>query len=39
MTNKGILGSVEDSSEILQEFTKKPAKQPTKKIAKPPTKK
>ena len=31
MTNKGILDSLEDSSEILQEFTKKIAKLPTKK--------
>jgi len=31
MTNKGILDSVEDSSEILQNFIEKIAKQPTKK--------
>jgi hypothetical protein len=31
MTNKAIPDSVEDSSEILQEFIKKIAKQPTKK--------
>ena len=31
MTNKGILVSVENSSEILQEFIEKIGKQPTKK--------
>jgi hypothetical protein len=31
MTNKGILVIVENSSEILQEFIEKIAKQPTKK--------
>jgi len=31
MSNKGILDSLEDSSEILQEFIEKIAKQPTKK--------
>ena len=30
VNNKGILNSVEDSSEILQEFVKNIAKQPTK---------
>jgi hypothetical protein len=31
MTNKGFLDSVEDSSEILEDFIENIAKQPTKK--------